>query len=127
MFECIAAAHVVLADFSGDFRGLVFEEAAAIPVFPGNQEQASVPLDRDLLLADVGRYVFAGEAFALHQVLGVVPVFLIIYWLGLEQTVHFLFGVEGFAFDDARAEAFFFHPAHQPGFGDVVFLQDFGF
>ena len=82
MFECIAAAHVVLADFSGDFRGLVFEEAAAIPVFSGNQEQASVPLDRDLLLADVGRYVFAGEAFALHQVLGVVPVSLIIGTVG---------------------------------------------
>ena len=30
VFECVAAAHVVLADFSGDFRGFVFEEAVEV-------------------------------------------------------------------------------------------------
>lgn len=178
VFECVAAAHIVLAYLSGDFRGFVFEEAvevgflvidvdtgagafdagglyfvvegllaqvivflglvhgevvlfyvameeaAAVPFFLGNQEQASVPLDRNLLFTDVGGDVFARDSFALHQILSVVPVFFIIYGRGLEQAVHFFLGVEGFAFDDARTEAFFFHAAHQPGFGDVVFLQD---
>ena len=36
------------------------------------------------------------------------------------------FGVVGLAFDDARTDAFFFHLAHQPGFGDVVLCVDFG-
>lgn len=178
VFECVTAAHIVLAYLSGDSRGFVFEEAvevgflvidvdtgagafdagglyfvvegllaqvivflglvhgevvlfyvameeaAAVPFFLGNQEQASVPLDRNLLFTDVGGDVFARDSFALHQILSVVPVFLIIYGLGLEHPVYFLFGVERFAFDDARTEAFFFHSAHQPGFGDVVLLQD---
>ena len=42
----------------------------------------------------------------------------------LEHPVHLFLGVESLAFDDARAEAFFFHSSHQPGFGDVVLLQD---
>ena len=30
VFECVAAAHVVLANLSGDFRGFVFEEAVEV-------------------------------------------------------------------------------------------------